>query len=104
MVLNELNHVKIDDLIVGKKYNITRIDDKKWYVGVYEKIDVTEKYDIDIPISDDENSESNAESDIKFDVLYVWFKNVTYESPNEITNIGDIGIPISKVLLYDFKI
>ena len=57
MVINQLNIVSIDDLIIGKKYYITRSDDTKFYVGMYEKIDGTDDKDIDVPLSDDENSD-----------------------------------------------
>jgi len=105
MVINQLNIVSIDELIIGKKYYITRSDDTKFYVGIYEKIDRTDDNDIDIPISDDENSESEKfdtekESDVEkvFDDLYAWFKNVTFET----NKMGDLGFPISKVLVYEY--
>ena len=99
MVINQLNIVSIDDLIIGKKYYITRSDDTKFYVGMYEKIDGTDDKDIDVPLSDDENSESEkSDTETVFDDLYVWFNNVYYET----NKMGDLGFPISKVLVYEY--
>ena len=100
MVLNKLNYTEINNLVVGKKYNITRKDDTKWYVGIYEKIDTTDKTDVDILISDESDNDSDTDtlSESDFDDLYVWFKNVIYEKDK----MGDIGFPISKVLVYEY--
>jgi len=103
MVINKLNHLDIDDLIVGQKYIITRSDDTKWYIGFYEKIDKTDETDIDIPFDPEIIPEVTPELNPEivsedFDILYAWFKNVTFESED----VGDIGFPISKVLVYNY--
>lgn len=101
MVVNHLNNINLDDLIVGQKYIITRSDDTKWYVGIYEKIDKTDETDVDIEISDPEVTPEIVPDIVSedFDILYAWFKNVTFESED----VGDIGFPISKVLVYNFN-
>lgn len=101
MVVNHLNNINLDDLIVGQKYIITRSDDTKWYVGIYEKIDKTDETDVDIEISDPEVTSEIVPEIVSedFDILYAWFKNVTFESED----VGDIGFPISKVLVYNFN-